>query len=267
MSTQFYGPFDVRPGVLQRSTNLIDLIVRHRPGTTDLRLYASSTLADAYGTLVDSGIAGSGGTAILEAPVTKVGAIAQSPSVAARGWTLPETRRGHTSYQLNMEDYGSPDDRFAFFRLQEKRGGAWLAVAGAANTNKPIMGPILVVPNPSAYGSAASVLSLQTDAPAGTGCTAGDFPVVDATVQTPLPMHIVLPRPAATLTITNQSGTDDLLVSFGLGMPMFAIAPGTQSIPTGGGYSLTGVREIVLASSTVTALPFSIEAVISNEKG
>jgi hypothetical protein len=80
-------------------------------------------------------------------------------------------------------------------------------------------------------------------------------------------MHIVLPRPAATLTITNQHSADDLLVSFGLDQPMFAIPAGMSSIPTGGGYSLAGVREIVLASATAAACPFSIEMVIGNEVG
>jgi hypothetical protein len=80
-------------------------------------------------------------------------------------------------------------------------------------------------------------------------------------------MHLVLPRPAATLTITNQDTEDDLLISFGLDQPMFALGPGHSSVPTGGGYSLSGVREIVLASSTASSVAFSIEMVIANEVG
>jgi hypothetical protein len=265
-----YGPFNVRCGVLQRSTNFVDLVVRQRPGTTAFRLWGSTSLAEAYGTLTGSNIAGSGGVNLLEAPV---GGMAQSATVIRRNWRVEENRRGQTSFQFDSADYLTglapfpTDDQIVYLRVQEKRGGVWTAITGAIDNGIPIRGPILIVPNPAAYGQAAAVLSLQTNAPTGTTCVAGTVPVVDPTVQIPLPMHIVMPRPAATLTITNQHAQDDLLVSFGLDQPMFIVGPGATSIPTGGGFSLAGVRELVVASNTGDVIPFSIEMVIANEVG
>jgi len=41
-----YGPFAVRAGILQRSTNFVDLVVRQRSETTGLRLFSARTLSE-----------------------------------------------------------------------------------------------------------------------------------------------------------------------------------------------------------------------------
>jgi len=258
-----FGPFNVRPGVLQRSTNFQDLVLRQREGTTAYRLWVSPTIEDAYGTLANSGLAGTGGTNMLE--VAK-GSLGMTDGPRVRGWRVEESRRGQTSFLVDPRDVPLSDDVVIYHRVQEQRMGNWLAVPGAAilNPNTPISGPILVVPPAPFFAAAASVLSLQSIAPLMTGCTAGALPVVDETVQTPLPMHLVFPRPASTIIVRNLSVGDTLLVSFGLGMPMIEVAPGEATIPTGGGYALPGVREIVVASwvQGQDAVPFSVEATI-----
>ena len=267
MSNSF-GPFGVRPGILERSTNLVDLVVRQRPGTEAFRLWVAPTLEDAYGTLAASGLAGTGGTMLME---VRAGGIEQTRGVVRRGLKVEECRRGSTSFQVDPADIaGCHDDQFFYARLQEQRAGAWMRVPAGAplNGNYPLRGPILIVPNPQFLFASASVLSMQSLAPLATGCAGGQLPVVDQTVQTPLPLHIVLPRPAATVEIRNISAAGDpLLVSFGLEMPMMELDAGDSSIPTGGGYAQPGVREIVVAAGpgAGAVVPFIIQATIGLE--
>jgi len=108
---------------------------------------------------------------------------------------------------------------------------------------------------------------MQALAPMNTGCVAGAPPVLSYDVQTALPLHIVFPRPAATVCVTNQSDGDAMLVSFGLGMPMIVVGAGAQTVPTGGGYAQPGVRELVIAADPTAgaAVSFTIEATIGME--
>jgi hypothetical protein len=255
------GPFDVRAGVMQRATRFMDLIIRNRPGTERYRLWGSDSLVNAYGTLTDSGIAGTGGTALLEAAP---GTIAQSTLVVARKWAVSGSRRGQTSFQLDPEDWAGTlpeDDNPWYFRIQERRAGNWMAVpAGGENEGYPIRGPILVVPPPRAYGQPSYMLNLFGTAPTETGCTLGAAPVIDETVQTPLPLQLLLPGPLSSMFIENHSDTHPLLVSYGQGMPMGSIGTEERS-----NYYAEGVREIFLASGGAAAISFSIEATVKNQ--
>lgn len=262
-----FGSFEVSPGVLQRAPNFVDLLVRDRPGTNAYRLWGASSLENAYGTLVDSGLTGTGGAVLLEA---RKGGMARSLMVTKRGaGMVEECRRGQTSFQFDPEDYVATlglNGYLMFLRIQESRDTTgWQAVpaGGPINANYPHRGPILVVPDASFFGRSASVISLQGLAPLLTGCVAGSRPLFDPTVQTPLPLHIVFPRPAATISVKNLHIGDNLLVSYGMGMPMMEVAPGTGSQPTGGGYSYPGVREVILAVEPAgEVIPFSIEVTI-----
>jgi hypothetical protein len=262
-----FGPFDVRPGLLERSVGVIDIITRHRPGTTALRLWNANSIENAYGTLVTSGLAGTGGVLTL---TTDVGTIGQSPRIIRRGCGVAECRRGSTSFQYALEDIGMSDDLLTYVRIQEERAGVWAAVPALAplNANYPIRGPIMVLPQAHFFAASANVLSLQAIAPLNTGCVAGAPPVFDNSVQIPLPLHLMLPRPGATISIRNLSSTgDSMLVSFGLGQPMMEIADGESSVPTGGGYSQPGVRELILAADATAGavVPFLIEVTIGME--
>lgn len=264
------GPFNARVGVSNRSSHLVDLIVRNNPMVTDYRLWVSRSLNDAYGTVEDSGIAGTGGTMIMEAHSNRM---IISPQIERRGSaSVAEVRRGQTSFIFDVDDYIVPagnipsDSEYMFARIQEKRlalGWAAVSALAAKNANFPIRGSILVVPNAGFYGHAASVIAMAGTAPAGSDCLAGIPPVIDQTVQKPMPMHIVFPRPLAVLTIRNIDPASSLLVSFGLGQPMIEVPFGQSISPTGGGYSLPGVSEVVLAMSGAGAgCPFSMDGVI-----
>lgn len=264
-----YGPFSTRVGILQRSPSFMDLVVRNRPDVAAYRLWGAPTINDAYGALVGSGLGGTGGTAMMEA---NAGSIAQSPSAQAH-WRVEEVRRHTTSFQLDVEDFVAPaapppfgsDDDFLFVRVQERRTTAgWLQVpAGAVNNaNWPIKGPILVVPPATFFGMAGAAITMQGIAPAGTGSTVGNPPVVDVTVQNPLPMHIVTPRPLTSISVRNIDPTEDLLISWGLGMPMTLVTAGNSFDIFG----IPGVTEIVLAALSpggsigFAGCAFSIEA-------
>lgn len=267
------SPFSARVGLSRRSPHLLDLIVRNNPMVTDYRLWVSRSLDDAYGTVEDSGLSGSGGTMIMEAHTNRM---AISPRIEQNGQaSVAEVRRGQTSFMFDVDDYIVPagnvpsDGEYLFARIQEKRLAlGWAAVdAGAPkNSSMPIRGSILVVPDPSFYGHAASVFSLAGTAPAGSDCAAGSPPVIDQTVQKPMPMHIIFTRPMGSLTVRNTDGASTLLVSFGLGQPMVEVAAGSSILPTGGGFSLPGVGEMVVAMKGPGAgCAFSLDGVMGHQ--
>lgn len=271
------SPFSARVGLSRRSPHLIDLIIRNNPMVTDYRLWVSRSLDDAYGTVTgavsDSGVTGTGGTMIMEAHTNRM---ALSPKIVLNGQaSVAEVRRGQTSFMFDGDDYivaaGNvpSDNEYLFARIQEKRltlGWSAVAAAAAENANMPIRGSILVVPDPSFYGHAASVFSLAGTAPAGSACAAGSPPVIDQTVQRPMPMHIIFPRPMGSLTVRNTSVASTLLVSFGLGQPMITVAAGDSILPTGGGFSLPGVGELIVAMNGAGAgCAFSLDGVIGNQ--
>lgn len=248
------SPFSARVGLSRRSPHVVDLIIRNSPMVTDYRLWVSRSLDDAYGTVVNSGLAGSGGTMIMEAHTNRM---AISPKIVLNGQaSVAEVRRGQTSFMFDVDDYIVPagdipsDSEYLFARVQENRLAlGWTKVSALAvnNASMPIRGSILVVPDPSFYSHAASVFSLAGTAPAGSDCVAGIPPVIDQTVQKPMPMHIIFPRPMGSLNVRNTSAAATLLVAFGLGQPMVEVAPGGSILPTGGGFSLPGVGELIVA--------------------
>ena len=122
-----YGPFEARIGYLQRAPHFVDLITRHRPGTTAIRLWGARTLNDAYGNLVGSGVGGTGPTLMMTA---NAGQKVQSRSVALRRTEfVEESRKGHTTFQFDIVDFLNPvapqpfgtDEEVLFCRIQEYR--------------------------------------------------------------------------------------------------------------------------------------------------
>lgn len=257
-----FGSFGVSGGVLQRSPNFIDFVVKHREGTTALRLWVATNIEDAYGDLQGSGLNGSGGTVLLEAPVTHVGAVAQTARVEARKWVVEESRRGTTSFQFAAADVPALDDQFLFVRLQEQRNWVWQESPADAPTNplKPLLGPICVLPPISYYTTPGAVFNLPATAPTGTGCKAGELPVLDDTLDDVPPLHLSLPRPAVVTSIVNTSNSEGLLVSLGLGIPMIEIAAGERYTLTQQGAAGIAVKDVVLASATAQVCPFVIDA-------
>lgn len=258
-----FGPFATRVGILDRSTDFIDLVVRNTPEMARLRLWGARTVDDAYGNLAGSGVGGAGCVQLMEG---NVGSIIQTPSIAAR-WRVEESRRGLTSFQFDVRDFAVPpgsigaDDEYLFVRVQEwrKTTGGWLQVAAGPNTGWNIQGPILLIPTALYfYGMGGAAILIQGTAPAGTLCTFGHIPNLDETVTVPLPMHIVSPRPLTSIQIRNLDLANNLLVSYGLGMPMTRIAQGANGISI---FGAPGVSEIVVAGEGGTCL-FSIEGVV-----
>jgi len=276
-----YGPFDARIGMLERAPHFVDLVTRNKPGVTQYRLWGARNVNDAYGDLTDSGVGGTGPTLMMTA---NSGQRVQSPELIRRkaGW-VEENRRGQTSFQFDIIDFLAPavpqpfgsDEEPVFVRLQEFRqaAAAWSAVPIGApiNPGEPILGPILVVPG-SRQNKAISIAFAGT-APAATGCMEMYPANFDETVQIPLPMHVVFPRPVDNLVIRNDADDEDtwLLVSYGIGEPMYAIPGGhgnqsTMSYDTANG----SVNEIILACDTVVpaasvgadpGCPFTVVAV------
>lgn len=273
-----FGPFTSRIGILQRSPHLVDLLVRNSPDVLAYRLWLSRNVNNAYGTIANSGLSGTGGLAVLEAQAKKS---AMSKSVARRGvGMIAEVFRDQTRFQFDVDDFIVPaagpvipevpsDDEFIYARVQEKRTTmGWLAVPGAAanNATEPYKGPILVIPPASFFGAAASIVALGGLAPAGSDCAVGDVPVYDPSMQKPPPMHLVMPRPLGSVTIYNRDDANTLLVTFGKGMPMIKVPPGKSVQPTGGGFALPGVTEFILAMAGAgVGCQFAIEGVVGHQ--
>ena len=248
-----YGPFVTRAGVLQRSTDFIDLMVRNNQEADAYRLWAANSVNNAYGNLTDggagSGVGGAGPTLLLTAEKDQ---IARSVRAARAGAAaVVENRKGHTSFQVDMQDYPAlgPDEHYTYVRVQERRmsTGGWLTVAGVNNNGLPILGPILIVPPRGFFsGGPAGTFTVVGTAPSNTGNVAGNPATIDETVQVPLPMHIVFPRPASAMVIRNDDAAGDLLVSYGVGMPLLTVGQGSELVP-GLGHGQGTIRELFLA--------------------
>jgi hypothetical protein len=215
----------------------------------------ATSLNDAYGNLLGggagSGVAGSGGTAILDVEENRIGQTAPNALVSAQTKVV-ENRKGQTSFQVDARDISVMDEQVMFFRVQEYRRStaSWLTVAGAVNNGLPIQGPILVVPPTDVLsGTAASAMTLFGKAPSNTGCAEGAIPVIDTTVQTPLPMHIVFAKPLSSLLVRNTDAAGDLLISYGVGQPMMLIAHG-EDLQSGYGHGKPAINEIFLARAS-----------------
>lgn len=246
-----YGPFTTRVGLYQRFTNFIDLIIRNSPDASAYRLWAAASLNDAYGNLagggVGSGVGGSGGVALLAVEENQIGRTTPN-AVRSAQTRVAENRQGQTSFQIDPRDIPVMDEQMMFFRVQEYRRttASWLTVAGVVNTGLPIQGPILIVPPMSVFGTASGSYMVSGKAPSNTGCALGVSPVIDVTVQTPLPMHLVLGKASSAVLIRNEDSAGNLLVSYGVGMPMIRIPQGGE-LSSGYGHGNAAISEIFLA--------------------
>jgi hypothetical protein len=270
-----YGPFEARVGIWLRATNFVDLIVRDQDDVTEWRLWGASTLNDAYGDPTGSGVGGVWPTTMLTAAK---GRMATSPSIVKRGYAglAPDNRQNFASFVYDPDDFLAPatpppflsDSETFYVRAQMKRlAGGWAAVPAGAplNANRPIMGPILVIPTVQAMGMASLSINLTGIAPSGTGAVIGSAPIFDETFQAPIPMHIILPRPISNFVITNLSDDADtaLLVSFGIGQPWHPIYGGMGNLSQLSSDSLGGgTRDLILATTAAAGgSPFAILAV------
>lgn len=264
MSDRF-GPFNVAPRVIQRSTNFVDLLVRDRPGTDMYRLWGANSVNNAYGNPTGSGVAGTGPTMMMTVPKGQMG---QSASVVRRGWRVEESRKGQTSFQFDPDDYVVPavpppfvgDYAPNYVRLQENRAGAWLASAGPVDPGLILAGPILIIPPARFYGeSVAGTLNFTGIAPVGTGSSMGELPMFDPSLQSPQPMHIIFPKTCTNILVTPQEAGKTLLMSFGLDDPMITVQDSNPFTMD----SSRGIKEIVLAAKDA-ACPFNIHVVMGH---
>jgi len=262
------GPFSTSPQLVERKSHFVDMMVRDQAEVDALQFWGASTIDDAYGNPTgvtgNSGVGGAGPDAMFT--VSRSGQF-RSSSIRNRGWSwYGENLRGMSRVAYDPTDFvstttGLPsDEQYAFIRVQESRvaAGGFLTVAGAQNNGDPKLGPIYVVPNPEFFGTTIPTLTLQGTAPANTGCTAGSIPVIHPDIQDPNPMHIVLPRTTSSITITNPSAADTLLVSTGLGSTMVAIGPTDDPAVVFGAF-----KHVVVSGVGATAVAFTIHAVVA----
>ena len=240
--------------LVRRTPESLDITIKSRSDTNSWNVYVADTLEAAYNAQTGSGLTG--------APVNiftvPSNGYFRSTTIKAKGWGLfNEPNKGLTRALFDISDFaaaGVPtDSKIGFYRLSVNRP-AEVVIAGAVDTGNPYLGPIYVVPPPQFFGTSYAALSLEGLAPASTGCTGGSNPLFDLSMQTPLPLHIVLPETSRGGTLDNLDGTEDLLYSVGAGLPM-ATLPAGHSIELHGSF-----KELVLSAAAGTAVPFALAA-------
>lgn len=265
-----FGPYDHFPGIVLRMPGLIDLQIRNRPEVTAYRIWGAQNVNDAYGNPTDSGVGGAAGGRKMMFQV-RSGAVYRSPRIVQRRMMLDE-RLGQTTRAIfDINDFieaASPqpiphDQAMLCLRLQQKRRTTgWVEAQGAVNTGDPIMGPILLVPPAVFFGTQGPAIAFSGKAPSNTGSTNGAVPAFDPDMQTPPPMHIVLPYPMKKGKVHNLDVSLTLLVSPGLGFPMVSVPPGEAFEVDDG-----TVKELVLArSGDGGSCPFKVEGTITLDR-
>ena len=137
-------------------------------------------------------------------------------------------------------------------------GSLYMTVLGPVNFGDPILGPIYIVPTPVFFGTVIPALTFQGTAPANTLCVGGAVPVIHEDSQEPNPMHIILPRTTSSITITNLSAGDTLLISAGIGMTLRSVGSDDDPAVIFGAF-----KEIIVAGDGAVAVPFAIDAVVA----
>lgn len=257
------NPFLTYAGVLERSVHLAHLYTRSQPEVVGYQVWGHTSVNDAYGNPVGSGVGGAGSAALFQ---VNRGEFFRSPTLRRKGLAaIPENRKGTTQFAFDPDDYtgvagvagGLPlEEHWLCLRLQESRGGGLLNLAG--DPAKPVLGPIYLVPPASAYGMPGPSFTVTGTAPTGTTSTAGLPPVYDEDLllDTPRPMHLVFSSPLREFTLRNTSG-NDMLVSFGPGQPMMTLLTGMDTSLFNG-----MTKEMVLACPVGGGATFSLHGVL-----
>lgn len=272
-----FGPFETRVEIIERATRFVDLMIRNRDdNVTAYKVFGHRSLNDAYG---DPTSATSGGTSKVlgTGPVEFIPYIGReqgfrSPLLIRRGLGRLISRsdlRRMSRVMFDPEDYASlpampSEEEILFVRTQEfaVTSAGFRTVLGPVNTGDAVLGPIVVIPSASFYGSPNAPLILSGLAPANTQAVVGAVTPVHEGGQDPNPMHIVFPRPG-TVTLTNLSSTTDLLYSVGLGTQMGVLPTGAPPLYLDG-----GIKELLLASADnagagALAVAFSLSAIVN----
>lgn len=148
-----------------------------------------------------------------------------------------------------------PEEGIHYLALQEVTSSARVRSNG-----DPILGPILIVPSPSFFGTRTPTLSLSMTAPANMAGAAGVTPyssVLDNTTCAPLAIY--LPAAVAIVNIRN-SASAALLYSTGWGNPYSSLPVSVQT-----DFQAAGSRLWIFESATATPTSFTFEVTFSLE--
>jgi len=258
------NPYLNYAGVLERNQYVHFYLRDDDPQPVGYQLWAGPTPNELYGNPAGSGVGGGGAMPLLE---VARGGYFRSPSVlrAKTGLVDGEVHRGTTHMVVNIEDYlvpgmgapSNPNESWLFFSVQENRNGVGLlTVPGPL----PVLGPIYCVPPARTYGMRQPAFTLTGTAPSAVvGVAAGAVPPFDEDLTTaaPRPMYLVFPAPLSEFTLRNDDLANTLLVSFGPGQLMQAVAPGGVVQLYSG-----STKEMVLACPNAGGCPFSLYGVL-----
>ena len=220
---------------IQRSTGLIDLVVRSRPGVSQYQFAAADTLDNAFSAPVP-----------LFDVQTNTQYISRSLRLQRRGF-FDESRVGLTRATFNLNDFAAPtvpgDGVIAFITVLYQPIGVPAFIGTPA--------PILVVPPPGFFNTGRRMLTLTGTAPSLAG-QANNLPP-------PGVMNVVLPKFADQVRIEN-TGANSLFVSFDEGLPEYEIPAAGTTFTL---FQEAGVQQIFLRASGGTTT-FQIAASIVN---
>ena len=139
------NPYRTCPGMMQRAPHLVHLCLRDTPEVVGYQVWGHRTVRGAYGDPVDSGVGGTGLSAMFTVPA---GGGFRSPRLrsSGRGQIIGSTR-GQTHMVFDLDDYAgagvqiAPDDYWLFLRVQEnRRNQGLLALAGVPEATVTLNG-------------------------------------------------------------------------------------------------------------------------------
>jgi len=242
-------------GIMHRSKNIIDLIIRDRPGVKAYRLWLSRSIDDVYGNPTGSNVSGDELSRHMIVEV-KAGTVYISKKLSHLGGVWDTRNKGQTRVIFSYADFWTAadphksipsDDDYGYLRIQPilNSTNAALTVVGAIDTGDPILGSVLVIPNTTFFSTQSPILALSGKAPCGQAFAANEVPQQkqNPDLQNGAPLCIVFPRPTSTMVITN-TGTKEMLYSLGWGQPMSVLASGYNVQVQAG-----TVKEVIVASS------------------
>lgn len=224
------------PRMTERSPRLVELVFHSKPGVTQFQVGAANTLDVAY----------AGTTPMFTFSATGT---YRSPGVRKR-------RLGHTQYSnrgLARAHYDPEDFWVAGGTLPHDADLAYIRVAevnpaGVVGAE----GPVYLLPPPGLYTNPRPALSTSGTAPSVT--------IPTTNLPPPEAMHLVVPRFVDNVRIQNLSGTDPLLVAFGVGQPLVSIPLETSETFYDGAFS-----DLILCGDGV-AVPFDIRFSLVNSE-
>lgn len=222
------GGYTTFAGVLSRTQNYIEILIRNKPDVVSYNIWVSRVLEDLY-LHPDANMpaAISGRKNIFN---VKAGGTYLSKTLRKSRQIAPMVLRGQSRAVFTLSDFyeaESPqplpnDQEVVFLAVQEVLRTGPREVLGVTNNGEPILGPILVIPPVNFFHTLDPVLTLSLNVPSTTNAIEGQTPsyLTDTSQQDYAPpLAVVFPRMSNAVYLYNTHASEPFYYSFDWGLP------------------------------------------------